>query len=140
MPVTQNHWRSPGRRQVAAEGRLDGDGEQAERGRLWERRVDVPLGRTALSAHVLTVPEEQKARVVHSNGDSQWWCPVSLRVQSQLRSGPPLPPGILSCSGTRRNGEPLTHDSPTHSLGRLSSGSQRAVPTPAAATLVGARE
>lgn len=33
-------------------------------------------GRTPLSGHVPTIPQEQKAHVVYSNGDSQWWPPV----------------------------------------------------------------
>lgn len=40
-------------------------------GDVWELCADVPLGRTPLSGHVPTVPEEQKAHVVYSTGDSQ---------------------------------------------------------------------
>lgn len=135
MPVTQNHWHGPGRRRVAGEGRPAGDGSRLRVGDRGSGVWTCPWGgqpsRVTSSPclknkrHVLLIPTATVSGGVQS----------PLRVQSQLRSGPPLPSGILSCPGAGWNGQPLTHGSPGHSSGRLSSGSQRAVPTPAAATL-----
>lgn len=91
------------------------------------------IGRTHLSGRVPPAPEEQKARVVYSSGDSQWWRPIPsghpvTTPIIQVRPFPPtLPPPPPAALGTGRDRHELTHEFPAHSLGPLSSGSQSAV-------------
>lgn len=63
---------------TASESRQVGTGRGV--GGRWEAPCARAMGRTPLSGHVAVVPEEQKAHVVYSGGDSQWRRPVPCEL------------------------------------------------------------
>ena len=83
MVTTESWWRKHAAIQkgLCSPGPLSPDRWiQAGVGERWEAACTRAMGRTPLSGHVAVVPEEQKAHVVYSGGDSRWRRPVPCEL------------------------------------------------------------